>query len=55
MEIGVSDPQRCPTGACSSASCATCRRSRRIQRQLAEDVARLQRYHDESEREQNWP
>lgn len=51
MEVGMSDLQlpnrRMFIGVVRDVS-----EARRIQRQLAEDAARLQRYHDESEREQ---
>lgn len=51
LELGVSDLQlpnrRMFIGVVRDVS-----EARRIQRQLAEDAARLQRYHDESEREQ---
>jgi hypothetical protein len=51
IELGVSDLQlpnrRMFIGVIRDVS-----ETRRIQRKLAEDAARLQRYHDESEREQ---
>ena len=51
LEVGISDLQlpnrRMFIGVVRDVS-----EARRIQRQLAEDAARLQRYHDESEREQ---
>lgn len=51
MEIGVSDLQL-PNRRMFIGIVRDVSEARRIQRQLAEDAARLQRYHDESEREQ---
>ncbi|MDD3352499.1 SpoIIE family protein phosphatase [Zoogloea sp.] len=51
MEVGVSDLQL-PSRRMFIGVVRDVSESRRIQRRLAEDAARLQRYHDESEREQ---
>ena len=51
MEIGISDLQL-PNRRMFLGVVRDISEARRIQRQLAEDAARLQRYHDESEREQ---